>query len=167
VAWVTIIPAKGCDGRTELAERTEAWRAGLPDELADAYLAEAEVTMDLAGYAAGEVFLGIGEAMPPAGSVDHDNAHISALCTWDGADGLLLQPRDYLARVREVLERPDLRLAILRLACALLRCGTLTGAYVEEIATACGVTSERSEQPIGWDDRDEDAEGEAFSWSRW
>lgn len=45
---------------------------------------------------------------------------------------------------------------------ASVRCRRFTGEEVEAIATACGVTCERAEQPLDWDDRDEDAEGEAF-----
>jgi hypothetical protein len=81
--------------------------------------------------------------------------------------GVRLQPRDYLEGTREVLERPDVQLAVPRLAAALLRHKTLSGAQVEAIVCDCGGTCERPELPLGWPDSDEDAEGEAFSWSRW
>jgi len=58
-------------------------------------------------------------------------------------------------------------LAVPRLAAALLRRDCLSGEEVEAIVRDCGVTCERTELPLGWDDRDEEAEGEAFSWGRW
>jgi hypothetical protein len=100
-------------------------------------------------------------------SADHHNAHFSALCTWDGVDGVRLQPRDYLERAREVLERPDVQLAVARLASALLRHDCLSGVEVQEIVRDCGVTCERPQVPLGWPDPDEDFDDEAFSWSRW
>ncbi len=105
--------------------------------------------------------------LPPVRSPDHDNADFSALCTWDGVGGVQLQPCEYLERTREVLARPDVQLAVARLASALLRRDCLSGAEVEEIVRECGVTCERAELPLGWPDSDEDGEGEAFSWSRW
>ncbi len=116
----TIIPAAGCDGRVELGERDEAWRAGLPDELAEAYLAEAEV----------------------------------------------LQPHHYVGRVREVLERPDVRHGIVRMAFTLLRHRTLSGAQVEGIVDECDVICERPQVPLGWPDPDDEFDDEAYSWSR-
>ena len=153
----------------ELAGRGEAWLFEVSDELAEAFLAEANTIQHLAGNAAAGVFLGVEEQLPlpPTWSGDHDNADSSALCTWDGVDGVQLQPRDYLERTCEVLERPDVQLAVARLASVLLRRDCLPGAEVEEIVRDCGVTCERSEQPLGWSDADEDADGEAFSWSRW
>jgi len=59
------------------------------------------------------------------------------------------------------------RLAVTCLASALLRRDRVSGAEVEAIVRDCGVTCERAELPLGWPDPEEDAEGEAFSWSRW
>jgi hypothetical protein len=169
VVRVTIIPTAEHAGVVELGERREAWRFEVDDDLAEAFLAEADTIQNLAGHAAVGVFLGMGEQLPlpPVRSPDHDNADFSALCTWDGVDGVRLQPRDYLEGTREVLERPDVQLAVARLAAALLRHKTLSGAQVEAIVRDCGVTCERPELPLGWPDFDEGAEGEAFSWSRW
>ena len=169
VVHVTIIPIEEHDGVVELGERSEAWRFGLEDDLAEALLAEADTIQHLAGNAAAGVFLGVEEQLPlpPAWSADHDNAHASALCTWDGVDGERLRPRDYLERTRDVLARLDVQIAVTRLAVALLRHKTLSGAEVEEIVRDCGVTCERPELPLGWPDSDEDEDGEAFSWSRW
>lgn len=169
VVRVTITPTEEYIGVVELGERREAWRFGVDDGLAEAFLAEADTIQNLAGNTAAEMFLGAEESLPlpPVRSPDHDNAHFSALCTWDGVDGVRLQPRDYLERAREVLERPDVQLAVPRLAAALLRHNTLSGAQVEAIVRDCGVTCERAELPLGWPDSDEDEEDKAFSWSRW
>ena len=166
---VTIIPTAEHNGVVELGERSEAWRFGLDDDLAEAFLAEADTIQNLAGHAAAGVFLRVEEQppLPAARSTDHDNADFSALCTWDGVDGVRLQPRDYLEGTREVLERPDVQLAVPRLAAALLRHKTLSGAQVEAIVRDCGVTCERPDLPLGWPDPDDEFDDEAFSWSRW
>jgi hypothetical protein len=137
--------------------------------MAEAFLAEADTIGDLAGNAAVALFLGGGESLPlpPARTGDDHNARANVLCTWDGVDGQWLQPRDYLERTRQVLEHPDVQLGVVRLASALLRSRRLAGLEVADIVRDCGVTCERAELPLGWDDRDEEAEGEVFSWSRW
>jgi hypothetical protein len=169
VVRVTIIPTDEHDGVVELAGRGEAWLFEVDDDLAEALVAEADTIQHLAGNAAAGVFLGVEEQLPlpPAWSGDHQNADASALCTWDGADGQSLHPRDYLERTREVLERPDVQLAVPRLAAALLRHKTVSGAEVEDIVRDCGVTCERAELPLGWPDSDDDFDDEAYSWSRW
>jgi hypothetical protein len=89
-------------GRTHRCGRArgtgEAWLFEVDDDLAEAFLAEADTIQHLAGNAAAGVFLGVEEELPlpPTWSADHDNAHFSALCTWDGVDGVRLEPRDYL-----------------------------------------------------------------------
>ena len=169
VVRVTIMPTEEHHGVVELGERSEAWRFDIDDDMAEAFLAEADTIANLAGVAAAGVFLGMKEQLPlpPSESGDHDNADFSALCTWDGVDGVQLYPRDYLERTCEVLERPDVQLAVPRLAAALLRHDSLSGAQVEAIVRDCGVTCERPELPLGWPDSDDDGEGEVFSSSRW
>jgi hypothetical protein len=38
---------------------------------------------------------------------------------------------------------------------------------VEAIVRDCGITGQPSEAPLDRSDDDEEADGEAFSWSRW
>jgi len=169
VARITIIPTEEHIGVVELAGRGKAWLFEVDDDVAEAFLAEADTIQHLAGNAAAGVFLGVEEELPlpPAWSADNEDAHFSAICTWDGVDGVRLEPRDYLERIREVLMRPDVQLAVTRLASALLRHDRLSGAEVEEIVRDCGVTCERPELPLGWPDPDDDFDDEAYSWSRW
>jgi hypothetical protein len=169
VIRVSIIATEDYGGIVDVGERPETWRSGLDDDVAEALEAEADTLAHLAGYAAGEAFLGTSETLPlpPPSTYDHHNANDSALHTWDGVDGQWLRPSDYLRRLHEILERPDVRLAVICLAGALLRRLTLTGAEVEAIVREYGVTSERPELPLGLPDPDDDEDGEGFSWSRW
>jgi len=169
VVRVTITPSDEHDGVVELGERSEAWRFGLDDDVAEAFLAEADTIQSLAGNAAAGVFLGVKKQLPlpPVWSTDHENAGLSALCTWDGVDGVRLQPCDYLGRTRQVLERSDVQLGIARVASALLQQRSLSGAQVEDIVRECGVTCERSELPNGWPEPDDEFDDEAYSCSRW
>ena len=64
---------------------------------------------------------------------------------------------------RETAARRFLRIP----AQTLLQHNCLSGAEVEAVVRDCGVTCERAELPLGWNDWDEETEGEAFSESRW
>ena len=159
VARVTIIPTEEHIGVVELAGREEAWLFEVDDDLAEAFLAEADTIQHLAGNAAAGVFLGVEEQLPlpPAWSADHDNAHFSALCTWDGVDGVSLHPRDYLERTREVLERPDVQLAVASPRCR--RCCGATASRAPRLRRSCATVASPASAlklPLGWPDPDED-----------
>lgn len=129
------------------------------DRLAAAQAAEADAIFCLAGYMAEAGFWG-GIAKVPyqfEGTGDSFDARDAASEAWYGhAD-------EYWGRTEDLLEQPEVGLAIVQVAVALLRRLTLSGEEVEAIVAAAGVRPDPCHELIACEDEFDD---EAFSWER-
>ena len=155
VERATIIPGGGWLGAVWHVESSDDWRGALADEcLTDAMLTESETVMLLAGYAAESRFCdGVAE-MPYEfkGTPDARDA---------ASDALYGHSHEYWGRADDLLEQPEVWLAIVQMAVALLRLRTLSGEEVEAIVEAAGIEPDPCHEPLHCEDEFDD---EAFSW---
>ena len=173
VESATIIPGDGCLGLVRHSEQDDSWRADVEDEgMAVALAAESETVTWLAGYLAEAWFLnGIAEMTYRfEWTPDSFGAQDAASGTWDRDMRLSHHVYAYWDRTRELLRRPEVWLAVARVAGALLRRDVLSGREIEAIVIEAGVEPDPDRVPLfapSDDDEDEDGEAEAFSWARW
>ena len=169
VESATIIPADGYLGMVRHAEQDDSWLADVEDEgMAAALAAESETVIYLAGHLAEVRFLdGIAEVPYQfERTSDSLSAQDASSDTGDGEAKPIHHVYAYWDRTTELLEQPEVWLAVARVAGALLRRDVLSGREIEAIVSDAGVEPDPEREPL-FAPGDEDDEGEAFSWDRW
>lgn len=129
--------------------------------------AEEDALFSLGGYVAEQLFFG-DEELPESvlGTPDFDDLVTATAVTWDGDSTRAHHALAYQHDVRDLLEDPLVWRAVSLVATTLLRERTLSGAQIRAIVDAVGVQPD-PERELLFTPRDEDEEGEAFSWERW
>jgi len=137
------------------------------ERVAAARAAEADAVFCLAGYVAEGLFFGHHD-LPNyvRGTQDFDDLVVATAATWDGDATRACHALGYEDSVRDLLEDPLVWRAVSLLAAALLRERTLSGEQIRAIVDAVGVQPD-PERELLFGPRDEDEDGEAFSWERW
>jgi hypothetical protein len=169
VESVTIIPAEDYLGLVRHVDRDKDWRAALGDgRWVDAMAAESETVMFLAGHAAEARFLKSIEAVlyEFRRTVDSFGAQGASSDTWDDEAKPIHHVYAYWDRTWDLLRQSEVWLAVARVAGALLCRNELSGREIEAIVIEAGVEPDPERVPL-FAPRDEDEEGEAFSWDRW
>ena len=167
---VTIIPAKVHDGVVELAGRGEAWLFEVDDDLAEAFsprrtpssisLATRPSGCSLGwrkschSHRWGAGITRTGTSPPSAHGTASTACGWNLATTWRGPAGV-------------VLERPDVQTRRHSPRCGPAAAEHGVGRRGRGDRARRFFTCERPELPLGWPGSDEDAEGEAFSWSHW